>query len=191
MLWFASHLMVSIFDGERKIMFKRISRLAFAAAISAGALFCLVAGFAHAQSVVHGAWSVDCKSPVEKGKARCVASQKVATDPAGRKVVLGVIVEPPNGETKARISFRMTNKAFMRAGVAIKIDDNSPARLSINGCDEKVCEARGWLTDAVLRQMRGGRLLRYAFYIDQKNQITYPVSLDGFDAAFKEIEAAR
>ena len=172
-------------------MFKCISRAAFAVAIAAGALFCLVPGSIHAESLVHGAWSVDCKPHVKKGQARCVASQKVSTDPAGRKVVLGVIVEPDNVASKTRISFRMTNKAYMLAGVAIKIDDHAPARLTINGCDEKVCEARGWLTDAALRQMRGGRLLRFAFYIDPKNQVTYPVSLDGFDAAFQEIEAAR
>lgn len=165
-------------------MLKRISQVPLAGLLSAGALFFVAAGFAEAASSVHGAWSVDCEGRAGKAQATCVASQKVATDPEGKKVVLGVIVETATGDKKPRIAFRMTSQAYKQAGIAIKIDDHSPARLKIEVCDEKVCEARGWLTDVLLQQMREGRLLRFAFYIDSKNQITYPVSLDGFGAAF-------
>ncbi len=153
--------------------------------MSAGALLWLGADITLAASAVHGAWSVDCKYQSDTNKTSCVASQKVATDPLGKKVVLGVIVEPVKDDDRSRITFRMSNKAFKPAGIGIKIDDRPPSRLKINACDENICEARGWLTEDLLGQMRGGRLMRFAFFIDRKNQITYPVSLDGFDAAFK------
>lgn len=72
-------------------MLKRISQVPLAGLLSAGALFFVAAGFAEAASSVHGAWSVDCEGRAGKAQATCVASQKVATDPEGKKVVLGVI----------------------------------------------------------------------------------------------------
>lgn len=158
-----------------------------ALASAAGAIWA-GADSALAASSVHGAWSVDCNKAAETQETVCVASQRVATDPAGRKVVLGVMVQPVKDDPRPRITFRMSNKALKRAGIGIKIDDQPPARLKINTCDESVCEARGWLDAPLLAQMREGRLLRFAFFIDQRNQITYPVSLEGFDEAFKALQ---
>ena len=77
----------------------------------------------------------------------------------------------------------MTSKAQVPAGVGMKMDEQPPVRLPLGSCDKAVCEARGWLTDDMTGQLRKGRLLRFAYYIDTRNQITYPVSLDGLDGA--------
>ncbi len=131
-----------------------------------------------------GAWSVNCTGHTEDSKKLCAASQSIATDPEGRKVVLGVIVERiVDGQIRPRITFRMSSKAFVAAGVGIKVDGEPPARLPISSCDNAVCEARGWLNEAMTRQLHNGRLLRFAYFVDAEKQITFPVSLNGLGDA--------
>jgi invasion protein IalB len=137
-----------------------------------------------------GAWRVTCDGQTTDGMALCAASQTVATDPEGRKVVLGVIVERiVDGQIRPRITFRMSSKAFVAAGVGIKIDEDPPARLPIGACDNAICEARGWLNEAMTEQLPKGRLLRFAYFVDAKNQITFPVSLDGLAEALDYMAA--
>lgn len=81
------------------------------------------------------------------------------------------------------IVFRLSPKADIAAGAAVKVDEQQPFRVPISQCDSAICEVRAPLPEVFLGQMRTGKLLRFAFFIDNK-QLTYPVSLDGFDGAY-------
>lgn len=110
-------------------------------------------------------------------------TQRVATDPEGRKVVLGVTLDMPADATKPRISFRLTPTAYREAGAAIKIDDRQPIRTPITACDANVCEVQAWLDADVVGWMKAGRLMQFAYFLDRERQATFPVSLQGFEAA--------
>ena len=136
---------------------------------------------------VYGSWSVACKGTGTS--RRCAATQKVAADRTGEKVVLGVIVEPGRGaERRPQLTFRFTGKAYVPAGAGLKIDDREPLRAPITGCDAKVCEVRAWLVPELAEPMRVGRLLVFAYFFDEKRQISLPVSLHGFGRALDELE---
>lgn len=136
-----------------------------------------------ASSSIHGSWSVECSG--DGGK--CAATQKVTTDPEGVKVVLGVMVEPAKGKGAPQLTFRMSNRAYVPAGAGLKIDDHEPLRAPISGCDAEVCEVRAWLTPELSRQMRGGKLLIFAYFLDSQRQMSLPVSLDGFGGALDRL----
>lgn len=156
------------------------------AAAAAASLFTLALS-AQAQSTpattVHGSWSVECSG---QGK-HCAATQKVTTDKAGQKTVLGVIVESVSGKVDAQLTFRMTSKAYVPAGAGIKIGKHKPLRAPISSCDDKVCEVRAWLTPELKRQMSSEKLLIFAYFIDAKRQVSLPVSLQGFPAALERL----
>ena len=142
---------------------------------------------ASATTTVHGSWSVECRDQ----DRHCVASQKVATDPEGQKVVLGVIVEPGSAETGPLLTFRLTAKAYLPAGAGMKIDHHEPLRAPISSCDQAVCEVRARLTPQLSSQLSEGKLLIVAFFVDPKKQVSLPVSLQGFDAAFAKVTGGK
>lgn len=135
----------------------------------------------------HGAWSVECKPRAGSPENVCVASQLVTTGKAGKQVVLGVIVAPAKGSDQPHIVFRISPDANRDAGAAVKIDEQEAFRVPISQCDTLVCEVRSLMPVALLAQMRTGKLLKFAFFIG-KQQVTYPVSLEGFNAAFADLQ---
>ncbi len=139
-------------------------------------------------SIVHGSWSVDC---VDNGN-RCIATQKVTTDPAGQKTLLGVIVEPGTAKDSKGplLTFRFTNQANRTAGAGMKIDQREPQRAPISSCDDKVCEVRAWLTPDLRKQMSNGKLLVFAYFVDKK-QVSLPVSLNGFATALDLVTSSK
>jgi invasion protein IalB len=141
-----------------------------------------VAGQPAQPVATYGSWSVECERDAKP--ARCAATQKVATDPAGEKVVLGVIAETARGrDARPQLTFRFTNRAFVPAGAGLKIDEHEPMRAPISACDDQVCEVRAWLTPELARRMRNGRLLVFAYFLEPGRQLSMPVSLAGFGKA--------
>jgi len=136
----------------------------------------------------HGAWSVECKPRAGSPENVCVASQLVAADNEAKQVVLGVIVAPTPGQDLPHIIFRISPGANREAGAAVKIDEQEAFRVPISQCDTLVCEVRSLMPETLLAQMRTGKLLQFAFFIE-KQQLTYPVSLNGFDAAYMALRA--
>jgi len=134
-----------------------------------------------------GAWSVECKPRVTNGENPCVASQIVAADAAAKQVVLGVMVAPTPGETLPHIIFRFSPGANIKAGAGVKIDQQEAFRIPITQCDTHICEVRSLMPEALLSQMRSGKLLLFAYFLE-KQQMTTPVPLDGFDAAFAALQ---
>ena len=118
-------------------------------------------------------------------------TQRVATDPEGRKVVLGVTLDLPADATKPRISFRLTPTAYRDARTAIKIDGHQPIRAPITACDANVCEVQAWLEADVVGWMKAGKLLQFAYFLDRERQATFPVSLNGFEAALAALRNRR
>ena len=131
----------------------------------------------------HGAWSVECKPRAGSPENICVASQVVAVGEAGKQAVLGVMVAPTQGEALPHIIFRFSPGANLKAGVGVKIDQQEAFRVPISQCDNHICEVRSLMPEELLAQMRVGRMLQFAYFLE-KQQLTYPVSLNGFDAAY-------
>lgn len=137
------------------------------------------------EAQVYGAWGVECYS--ENRTTKCVATQMVATDPEGRNVALGVILEPGQPGGLPLLTFRFTNQAFLPAGAGLKIDEHEPYRAPIAACDEAVCEVRAELAEEMAERMRTGNMLVFAFFLDRDNQISFPVSLNGFTRALAAV----
>jgi len=156
--------------------------------ILGGLLLASAAGHAGEQVAgerVFGSWTVECSAPAVGGK--CAMTQRVATDPEGKKVILGVIVEGSEGDARYQVIFRLSPNIYVAAGAGMKIDDHDAKRAPISACDKKVCEVRAWLTPELLGEMRDGKLLVFAFFTPEKKQVSVPVSLAGFGAAYDEL----
>lgn len=139
-------------------------------------------------------WGLSCAvaqdergSPLE----RCMISQRVAVDPKGEKVVLGLTVDYADSPTVPTIRIRFSPAANAQAGIGIKIDDGPEMRLAINNCNAQRCESVGRLSTQVLKLWRSGKQAQLAFIGHGGKQMLFPVSLAGFDPALSALDRYR
>lgn len=141
-------------------------------------------GYASVQGpTTYGAWSIECNLNDKASDNTCVMKQLVVAGETQKRAILGVMVGRNFEHPMPHILFRINANIDREKGVAVKIDSHEFFHLPIFACDEQVCEIRSFIPDSVLSQMLNGKLLLLAFFLDD-NQVTYPVSLVGFDKAY-------
>lgn len=143
-------------------------------------------GFENESSTI-GAWNLKCKAKTDALSGLCIANQLITTGKSEKQVLLGVMVGHLPEHPLPHIIFRMSAKANLDKGAAVKVDKFESFSISISNCDKQICEVRSFIPEGLLSQMRNGELLRFAFLIDNK-PVTYPVSLEGFNKAYSVIQ---
>lgn len=146
-------------------------------------LLCLSAAAQAAEDKVYGAWKAHCETARDDRPARCQIQQMVKSKKAQDKTLMGVIVANQAEHPMPHILMRFTAAADQAKGAAVKVDKHDFMRVPIADCDKQVCEVRSFIPDSLLNQMERGKVMWFAYYIGDQ-QITYSVSLNGFDQAF-------
>jgi invasion protein IalB len=165
----------------------RMARFILLTLASLPLMFTTLLGNASQQSkLLYGAWSYECTSQDTLKNELCVANQLVLHKKTN-KAVLGVIVGFLPNHPEPHIIFRLSPSANVDKGAAVKVDELQSFKIPISNCDEKICEIRSFIPKELLTQMRKGKQLLFAFFLDQE-QVTYPVSLDGFDKTYTELQ---
>ena len=135
------------------------------------------------EQLSYGPWRIECTSQLGKAEKYCNANQLVTDGKDASRVVLGVMVGYMPEHPSPHIIFRLTPDANRDKGAAVKIDDEQFFNVPINECDERVCEVRSFIPEVLLSQMREGEVLKFRFFVDDKQNI-FPVSLQGFNKAY-------
>ena len=146
--------------------------------------FCITPLVIAEEDQIFGAWSLICTDGGNKFPRYSTISQKVSTDPAGLKVVMGVSVHFPPDSQLAIMDIRITPHAIIDAGIGFKVDQHDGFKLRIKECTKDICVASGRLKTAILEQLISGKMVQVGFFIRPKKQITAPISLDGFNKAY-------
>lgn len=163
-------------------------RFSFLTSVTLALMLTALSGNASQQSKgTYGAWSYECKPQAGSEKELCVANQLVVSKKA-KQAVLGVMVGFLPDHPMPHIIFRLNSNANVDKGAAVKVDELKSFDVPISNCDEKICEVRSFIPKELLSQMRTGRQLLFAFFIGQE-QVTLPVSLDGFDKTYLLLQA--
>jgi invasion protein IalB len=140
------------------------------------------------ESSAMGAWNLKCNEKVGGSSRECTANQLVTSGKSKKQVILGVMVGYLPEHEMPHIIFRMSATANLERGAAVKIDKFESFSIPISNCDKKVCEVRSFIPKALLSQMLNGKLLRFAFLLDNK-PVTYPVSLEGFNNIYSALQS--
>jgi invasion protein IalB len=143
-------------------------------------------GFEIGSSTI-GAWNLKCEAKADTLSEICIANQLITTGKSDKQVILGVMVGYLSEHELPHIIFRISAKANIDRGAAVKIDKFDSFSVPISNCDKQVCEVRSFIPEALLSQMRNGKLLRFAFLLDNK-PVTYPVSLEGFNKTYSILQ---
>lgn len=132
-------------------------------------------------NLTFGGWNVECED-----KNKCIANQLVTSGGNKEQTILGVMVGYDSESLSAHIIIRFNAQADKSKGAAVKVDQFKALRVSIDNCDNQVCQVRSLIPEGLLEQMKKGKFLRFAFYYNGK-QVTYPIVLAGFDKAYDVI----
>ncbi len=132
-------------------------------------------------------WMVKCEGG-EGVAERCVAFQNiVVTQSRQQLLVLAAGYLGPKGEPWLVLTVPLG--VLLQAGVALKADEAQRFDAPFKICTAKGCEAGILLDDILLRNLRAGLVARIAFMDGiTGRQITVPVSLKGFSAAFRTLK---
>lgn len=131
-----------------------------------------------------GAWSLICG---EKGN--CSLSQLVATDAEAKNILLGVNVNFSISPDFPVLILRMPPSIYQKSGVGIKIDDKDAIQLPISQCNHQACQSVIKMDEVLLQQMKNGQMAKIAFALQEKKQLTLPVSLQMFSDAYAALES--
>ncbi|AXT39929.1 invasion associated locus B family protein [Alteromonas sp. BL110] len=127
-------------------------------------------------------WSLLCND-----SSVCTLSQLVAKDKKATKVLLGVNVDYSYSKNFPVLIIKLPKNTLTKNGVGVKIDDFAPLQVPFSGCDEKTCQSIIKIDSELLDQMNNGRTMLVAFQKSENQQVTLPISLAGFDEAYKQL----
>lgn len=131
-----------------------------------------------------GSWSLICG---EKGN--CSLSQLVSTDSEAKNILLGVNVNFSVSQNFPVLILRLPPSIYKESGVGIKIDDKDAIQLPISQCNYQACQSVIKIDELLLQQMQSGQLAKIAFALQEKKQLTLPVSLLMFREAYAALES--
>lgn len=132
-------------------------------------------------------WMVKCEG-AEGAAERCIAFQNIVVIESRQQLlVLAAGYLGPEGEPWIILTVPLG--VLLQAGVAMKVDEGQRFDAKFKICTAKGCEAGLPLDDDALWLMKAGLVARIAFLDGiTGRQITVPVSLKGFSAAFQTLK---
>lgn len=145
------------------------------------------------QTVVeqHGVWVFECaRYASAPGSPEYCTMQQVLTVNDTDDVALAVTVafNPNSGEP---VMFAMTPLGVdLPVGVGLKVDEGPQLGVPYTVCQRIGCRAAIPVTQPLLTSLKGGSTLKVS-YSYRGRRIDVPVSLNGFTAAYKALEAKR
>jgi invasion protein IalB len=129
------------------------------------------------------AWSVDCANPGTGLVCKAVQTMIVAKT---HQLLLAVSVSKNPADAAPAMLLHLPLGLFNPAGVSVAIDGAKPEKLEIQTCDVRGCYTGMAMTSERIAAMSGGTRLNIVFQNLKKQNITVPLPLAGFAAAFKK-----
>jgi invasion protein IalB len=134
-------------------------------------------------------WVSQCVAPDLSTPLVCTVEQRVIVRETGQQIARVSVQINGDGENrKPALLVHLPLGLSIRAGVALKVDDQEPSALDFQTCDGGGCYAGAALGDALLKKMSKGKILSLIFKDLQQKDISIPISLQGFAAIYDKVK---
>jgi invasion protein IalB len=128
-------------------------------------------------------WGYKCEKPQGIDQEICYIFQRITNKENNKRISDVTIAYPQKGDKPIMVVI-LPLGVLLPAGIQLQIDDGKEAaRAPYIVCLENGCQARVTLDKKMIDEMKGGKMLRVAFYSPQQKELAFPVSLNGFTAA--------
>ncbi len=132
-------------------------------------------------------WRLRCEKIKEDDPERCFIVQVAKTDKDTRDV-LRIGVRYPEADKPAMVFLTLPLGMYLPTGLLLQIDEGETLRIPVEICLPNGCHTRMALEGELLENLKSGRLAKVAFQDSRQQQITVPISLAGFTAAFAALK---
>ncbi len=145
-----------------------------------------------AKSDPEAPWVYGCEPAAEDtaGLCRIVQNLTLKRGEAQQRLLTVIIREQPEAKPLALL-LALPHGLFHPAGVQLKVDDNEPSRLVIQTSDAKGAYAGTEMTEALAAAMKKGAKMTVTFQSAQRKNVSVPVTLRGFTAAYNKLKTAK
>lgn len=134
----------------------------------------------------HGSWTVRCATIAASAGRECIMFQNLVLKSGGQTVLqFSVGLDPADRTPTVILSLPLG--ISLPPGVAIRIDEGKPAKFPVERCAPDGCRAGIKLRPATVEQLGAGKQLTITFFDGGRQPIKVPLSLDGFNAAYKAL----
>ena len=130
-----------------------------------------------------GDWAAHCEVPRGEKKEHCFIFQNVAMQPSGKRLVhfaAGYLTQDEHPSAIVTLPLGIS----LPPGLGLRIDGKEMAHFPVERCDTTGCFGALALMDELLVALKSGRMLRVHFMDAGRNEITAPISLEGFEQGF-------
>lgn len=170
----------------------RLARLTAAAAIPV--LFGISGAFgqdavepANPAAAQPAPWGARCTSAGREAKADCQMEQRVVISNTGQLLAAITIRVPIDSEAPVMM-IQTPLGLHLPAGVKLDIDSAPVDTLPLQTCDGAGCYAALVVSPALVESLKRGTTLNVTFQDSTQRNIPVPVSLNGFTAAYENIQ---
>lgn len=132
-------------------------------------------------------WASQCSSEGRGAALECVMEQRVVMSTTGQLLVAVTIRQPPEGGEPVML-LHTPYGIHLPAGLALAVDGRAFETLQVQTCDNQGCFADSRVSSDLLAALKAGNNLEVTFQDQGQRDITVPVSLVGFTAAFANIQ---
>ena len=126
-------------------------------------------------------WSARCSATTRDAALDCQLEQRAVVTETGQLLLLVTIAVPGESRQPA-LSVRTPLQMFLPAGVRIDIDGRNAQT-----CDPQGCYARAPISNALLEAMFKGLKLNIIIESINRQQLTVPMSLEGFTQVYDKV----
>jgi len=131
------------------------------------------------------AWYTRCEEPTDGGTV-CNIEHKTLLKATGQEL-LRVTVKVDPGSVLPALMIRTPLGLYLPDGVVFKVDDGKTVDLALQTCKAEGCYAGSSMTQDLLAALMSGEGVTVSFKNLTKKDMDIPVSLEGFDAAYREV----
>ena len=131
-------------------------------------------------------WSARCSATTRDAALDCQLEQRAVVTETGQLLLLVTIAVPGESRQPA-LSVRTPLQMFLPAGVRIDIDGRNAQKLDFQTCDPQGCYARAPISNALLEAMFKGLKLNIIIESINRQQLTVPMSLEGFTQVYDKV----
>ena len=162
--------------------------LVFAAPVAVAIFFCPAPTIAQGTlRAVHGDWQVRCDIPPGAAAEQCAVAQDVtAEDRENVGLTVIVLKTADDGTTVMRVLAPLG--VLLPSGLGLRIDETDVGNATFVRCTPVGCLSEVVLQRVLIDLMKTGETATFIIFQVPEEGIGIPISLNGFAAAFAEIE---
>ncbi len=132
-------------------------------------------------------WNARCTSASRAAPLECAMEQTAVLSKTGQLIVLVNIRVP--ADTRAPVALvQLPLGLHLPGGAKLQVDDGKATDLQIQTCENRGCYAGSAIAPDLLAALRSGKQLRVSFQNLGKENITIPIPLTDFAAAYDRIK---